>query len=112
MNPQLLMLSMFVLSIIVTPHISATEILETARKASIASSEALQSARGSGTFTVHRKNLTDKNEMLWTDGSFELSYDRSKYYLDIKYRKLLQRTRYTNANWQSTEKVVDWSPDR
>jgi hypothetical protein len=112
MNPQLLMLSMFVLSMIVTPHISANEILESARKASIASSEALQSAQGSGTFTVHRKSSTDKDEILWTAGSFELSYDRGKYSLDITYRKLLQRTLYTDADGQSTEKVVDWSPDR
>ncbi len=112
LNPQLLLLSMFVLTMIVTPPISAAEILEAARKASIASSEALQSAQGSGTFTVHRKNVTDKDEILWTDGSFELSYDGGQYYLDITYRKLLQRTRYTNADGQSTEKVVDWSPDR
>ena len=112
MKSQVTTLSILVLSIILAADAPATEALEAARKASMAASEALRSAQGNGTFTVHRRNLTDKDEELWTDGTFELSYDRGKHYLDLSFTKLLQRTRYTDANGQFTEKVVDWSPDR
>ena len=62
LNPHLIALPMLALSVILSAHLPASEVLEAARKASIACSEALQSAQGSGTFTVHRRNLTDKND--------------------------------------------------
>lgn len=109
---RLITLPMLVLSIIISIDVPAADVLEEARKASVAASEALQSAQGSGTFTEHRRNLTDKDEMLWTEGSFKFSYQSGKYFIDITLKKLLRRTRYEDEMGQFTEKIVDWSPDR
>jgi hypothetical protein len=89
------------------------DLLETIKQASVASSEFLRSAVGSGTFEQYVQEPGDKEPKLRTKARVNVFFARGKYHLRFDYETMLVRTVYTDMQGNKTdEKLAEWKPDR
>lgn len=70
---------------------SELEILDRAADTAVADARDLRSAHGKGTLVVRRKALEEKEEVVWSEGTFELFWKQGRCRLDLQLTRHLVR---------------------